>query len=88
MRVALVVIVLLLAATQHYAFYAASRLPHQSVEAHQGPQHYVLTPIVNFPDDSVACAKEGGRAALVAALDAEGNLAEGWATFCVKAVVD
>lgn len=38
---------------------------------------------VQEPSDGVACAKAGGRAALVADLSEEGQLASSWEPFCL-----
>ena len=47
---------------------------------------YTLRPIVEFPDEAVQCYKDGGKGALVADLDAEGDLVEAWEATCLVPV--
>ena len=53
--------------------------------ASHDPQ-FSLRAVVNFPEDAIDCAKDGGRGAMVFDLDEAGDSASEWKPFCILPV--
>lgn len=53
-----------------------------AVGAYAAAETYSLRAVTTV-EDTVTCAKDGGKAALVAPIDASGTPTEAWSTFCL-----